>query len=243
MILDSISVVNTPGEGFQGVEFLLGSALRSNISILLIVAFLFLAFTLRHGFKYFHTLLEAPFSVRNRENIYEHRTMNETFVLIALFLNTAIQCGILLLFAAANFLNIQLAQIDFTSLCICVFAIAIYMFVQYLLYKILCYTFGNPNISTLVIGGLNSTWALFGLTIVPITIAITFHDFSHFHLIMAAFILFIIFKIILAVKVFRIFFANYNVSLLFLLYLCALEIVPFVIFSRVAIYFCDYLHI
>ncbi|MDE6715282.1 MAG: DUF4271 domain-containing protein [Muribaculaceae bacterium] len=241
-VFDSVPVINIPAEGFEGMDFLVDSALRSDITILLIFAFLFMAFTFRHGFKYFNTLIKAQFSVRNRENVFEHRTMNETSLLFALFLNTAIQGGIIILFSAAYFFDFNLAQVTIAALAACVAAVGLYMCLQYLLYKILCYTFGNTDESQLIIGGLNSTWALLGLALTPITVILALHSIAHFHLIICAFALFVIFKLILAVKVFRIFFVNFNACLLFILYLCTLESVPFVIFLRATIYFYNFLY-
>lgn len=237
-LLDSVQVIETPSTRFDGDTYMIETWLRSDISFLLLLAFLLVAISLRHGYRYFLTLIEAPVSIKKRDNIFEHRTMNETFVLFALLFNTVVEGGIIMLFMMSEREGISLNAQAINVLGVCLGCTAAYMLMQYLLYKVVGYTFSDEASTKTLIHGYNSTWSILGLMLLPVTILASMHGMDSNGLIISALCLFLISKSVFIIKTFRIFFIKNRGILLFILYLCTLEIVPFVIYISGTIYFC-----
>jgi len=184
------------------------------------------------------------FSTRRRENLFEDHTVNETSILAALIANTCIVEGFLI-YQAVLLLRPQLAS----SLQASVFphiaalagmALGFYI-IQWLVYKVLGYTFTDKTGSRLWLDGFKSTQSLLGLVLLPVLVLLMLYP-SHGKLLLSiAATLYLAARLIFIYKGFRIFYSNLSSILYFILYLCAVEIVPLVIMTGVTIWLCDIL--
>ena len=211
---------------------------------LLLMGLLAVALSYHTGYKYIENFFHYMFSTRRRENLFEDHTVNETSIQVALIANTCIVEGFIIYFA------VQLLWPAFApSLQSSVFAhiaafsgmAAGFYLVQWLVYKIIGYTFSDQTGSKLWIDGFKSSQSLLGLLLLPVLILLMLYP-SHGRMLLAiAAALYFSARLIFVYKGFRIFYSNLSSILYFLLYLCAVEIVPLVIMTGVTYWICGIL--
>ena len=240
---DTLPVMELPEPG-TAMPFA-RSPLHDTPSIALLLAgLLAVALCYHTGYKYIENFFHYMFSTRRRENLFEDHTVNETSILAALIANTCIVEGFIIYFA------VQLSWPHFApSLQSSVFthiaafsALALgFYIVQWLVYKLIGYTFSDQTGSKLWIDGFKSSQSLLGLLLLPALVLLMLYP-AHGKLLLAiAATLFFSARLIFIYKGFRIFYSNLSSILYFLLYLCAVEIVPLVIMTGVTHWICGIL--
>lgn len=201
----------------------------SGIITLLVISFFLVALGFKHCSRLFRTFTQDLWTVRRRANVFDDHTANETQVLISLIFQTCVYESLLLLasvgstgtIAVENIFPVTLAFIGITG--------ALYLF-QLMTYGIIGYVFSDKTGTSQWIRGFNASQSLLGFTlIVPALFTIFYPTTSHAMLIVAV-ILYITARIVFICKGFRIFYHNFPSLLYFILYLCAVEIIP-VIFA------------
>ena len=196
------------------------------------------------GYKYIENFFHYMFSTRRRENLFEDHTVNETSILAALIANTCIVEGFIV------YIAVQLLWPTFApSLQSSVFthiaafsgmAVGFYL-IQWLVYKVIGYTFSDQTGSKLWLDGFKSSQSLLGLLLLPVMVLLLLYP-AHGKLLLAiAAALYFSARLIFIYKGFRIFYGNLSSILYFLLYLCAVEIVPLVIMTGVTYWICGIL--
>ena len=203
---------------------------------LLLAGLLAVAFRYHTGYKYIENFFHYMFSTRRRENLFEDHTFNETSILAALVANTCITQGFLIYFAVQQLcpaLAPSLQSSVFVHIsAYCGLALGFYA-VQWMVYKVIGYTFSDKVGSKLWLDGFKSTQSLLGLLLLPVLIIVMLYP-SHGKMLLAiAAALYLIARLIFIYKGFRIFYGNLSSILYFILYLCAVEIVPLVIMAGV----------
>jgi hypothetical protein len=203
---------------------------------LLLAGMLAVALSYHKGYKYIENFFHYMFSTRRRENLFEDHTVNETGILTALIGNTCIVEGFLI-FAAVRMLCPSLAlalQANvFPHIAIyCGIAVLFYVG-QWLVYKVLGYTFSDKQGTKLWIDGFKATQAFLGLLLLPVLILLMLYPYHGKLLLSIAASLYLIARLVFIFKGFRIFYGNLSSILYFLLYLCAVEIVPLAILASV----------
>ncbi len=198
----------------------------------------------RTGYKYFEQFLHNMFSVRRRENVFEDRNINETWTLTALTLSTCVMEGVMA-FHAIDYLVPSLG----TSLHGSVFAhvamftglALVFFLMQLLVYTVVGHTFADGIATKLWTDGFKAAHSLLGIALVPIVgVLLVLPSSCKIMLILAA-ILYILCRIPFICKGFRIFYHGIQSLVYFILYLCAVEIVPLVMISAGTVYLCTVL--
>ena len=213
------------------------SPLHDTPSMVLLLAGL-LAVALRYhtGYKYIENLFHHMFSTRRRDNLFEDHTVHETSILTALIANTCIVEGFLIYFAV-QLLCPALApklqsNVFLHIITYCGLALGFFL-VQLLVYKVMGYTFSDKVGSKLWLDGFKSTQSLLGLVLLPVLVVVMLYPSHGKVLLTVAGILYLIARLIFIYKGFRIFYSNLSSILYFLLYLCAVEIVPLALMASV----------
>ena len=216
--------------GFQGEAYDSDRNLDSGIVLLTVLSFLLVAFSFRRGFKYFATLVRAPFSVKTQKNAFEDKTMNERVILLSLILNTCISCGIVLFHALdyEDIIPVWKTNVIVPVL-ICIGGAILLSVGQNLAYRVLGYVFSTKELTRIWVEANNACTALLGLALIPVSLLLNIHGVNYILLISIAVLLFVLSRILFISKGFRIFFNNLHSQLLFILYLCAMEIVPVIL--------------
>ena len=229
--IDGLPVMEIPA-GDEAMNFP-RSPLHDTPSMALLLAGL-LAVTLSYhkGYKYIENFFHYMFSTRRRENLFEDHTVNETSIQAALIANTCIVEGFIIYFAVQLMwpaLAPKLQQGVFAHVAAYTgLALAFYA-AQWVVYKVLGYTFLDKVGSKLWIDGFKASQSFLGLTLLPVLVLLMLYPAHGKLLLSVAASLYLVARLIFIFKGFRIFYGNLSSILYFLLYLCAVEIVPLVL--------------
>ena len=209
--------------------------------VLLLAGLLAVALSYHTGYKYIENFFHYMFSTRRRENLFEDHTVNETKILAALIANTCIVEG-LIVYLAVQFLKPALAAslqssvfphvMAFTGM-----ALGFYI-VQRLVFMALGFTFTDKVSSGLWLDGFKATQAFLGLVLLPVLVLLMVYPTHSKMLLIVATILYSVVRFIFVCKGIRIFYSKLSSIIYFILYLCAVEIVPLVILTGVTIWIC-----
>ncbi|MGN1245963.1 MAG: DUF4271 domain-containing protein [Muribaculaceae bacterium] len=238
-------VMTVPGEATAATPRHI-SPLYDNGSMLLVLAVIFITtVSYRKGYKYVADFFHNISSVRERQNLFEDHTVKETQIMTALTANTCIFEAILLYIAYG--LLYHPATPAATPVFGFVAALTGLTVLFHLAMLALCWMLGfifSDKLSTgLWLDGVKASASMLGVTLAPITFAILiFPHFVRTGLILAI-IFYILARIVVIYKAFRIFFNNLQSLLYFILYLCSVEIVPVVLSFAGAMNLCGILHV
>ena len=233
--IDTLAVMEIP-DGAEAQPFTRSPLHDTPSMALLLAGMLAVALSYHKGYKYIENFFHYMFSTRRRENLFEDHTVNETGILTALIGNTCIVEGFLI-FAAVRMLCPSLAPAlqanVFPHIAIyCGIAVLFYVG-QWLVYKVLGYTFSDKQGTKLWIDGFKATQAFLGLLLLPVLILLMLYPYHGKLLLSIAASLYFVARLVFIFKGFRIFYGNLSSILYFLLYLCAVEIVPLAILASV----------
>jgi len=210
--------------------------------VLLLLGVLTVVVSYRTGYKYFENIWHNMFSTRRRENLFEDHTVNETQVLAALIANTCIVQGFLL-YHAVQWWRPALAGAMHSHVFLyvgvfCLLVLAFYV-AQWVTYKVLGFVFSDQVGSKLLLDGFKATQSVMGLVLLPVLVLVMLYPAHTPWLLGVAALCYLVARIIFIYKGFRIFYSNLSSFLYFILYLCAVEIVPLTILAYVTLWICD----
>lgn len=233
--VNTLPVMELPEPG-QAQPFVRSPLHDTPSMVLLLAGLLAVALSYHTGYKYIENFFHYMFSTRRRENLFEDHTVNETSILAALIANTCIVEGFLIYFAVQMLcpsLTAQLHQSVFAHIAAyCGLAVGFYA-IQWVVYKLLGYTFTDKVGAKLWIDGFKSSQSFLGLLLLPVLVLVMLYPGHGKLLLSVAAALYLIARLIFIFKGFRIFYGNLPSILFFLLYLCAVEIVPLFILTGV----------
>ena len=242
--INSLEVLEVPTAG-KALPFSRSPLHDTPSMALLIAGLIAVALSYHTGYKYIENFFHYMFSTRRRENLFEDHTVNETSILAALIANTCIVEGFLIYMAMLLMrpeLSASMQGKTFLHIGIfCALALGFYI-IQWLVYKTLGYTFSDKEATKLWLDGFKASQAMLGLVLLPVMILVMVFTSNGKMLLCVAALLYLVARLIFIYKGFRIFFSNLSSFLYFILYLCAVEIVPLVILTGVTNWICDTLH-
>ena len=229
--IDGLPVMEIPAGG--DAKHFAHSPLHDTPSMALLLAgLLAVALCYHKGYKYIENFFHYMFSTRRRENMFEDHTVNETSIQAALVANTCIVEGFIIylavqlmwpVFALSLQQGVFLHVAAYSGL-----ALAFYV-AQRVVFKLLGYTFLDAVGSKLWIDGFKASQSFLGLTLLPVLVLLMLYPAHGKLLLTVAASLYLVARLIFIYKGFRIFYGNLSSILYFLLYLCAVEIVPLVL--------------
>ena len=240
---DTVPVMEIPAPG-EARPFASSPLHDTPSMVLLLAGLLAVALSYHTGYKYIENFFHYMFSTRRRENLFEDHTVNETSILAALIANTCIVGGFLI-YLAVQLLEPSLAPSLQSSVfphiaAYCGLTLGFYA-VQWVVYKLLGYAFTDKVGAKLWIDGFKSSQSLLGLVLLPVLVLLMLYPAHGKVLLAVAAALYFSARLIFIFKGFRIFYSNLSSILYFLLYLCAVEIVPLVIMTSVTYWICGIL--
>ena len=212
--------------------------------VLLLAGLLAVALSYHTGYKYIENFFHYMFSTRRRENLFEDHTVNETSIIAALIANTCIVEGFFLYFAVqllCPWLADSLRGNVFGHIAAyCGLMVAFYA-IQWLVYKVIGYTFSDKMGAKLWVDGFKASQAFLGLLLLPVLVLLMLYPTSGKLLLSIGGSLYLVARLIFIIKGIRIFYSNLTSIVYFILYLCAVEIVPPVLYCAGAITLCNFL--
>ena len=231
--INNLPVMEVPVGG-EALSFARSPLHDTPSMFLLLVGLLAVTLCYHSGHKYIENFFHYMFSTRRRENLFEDHTVHETSIQAALVANTCIVEGFIIYFAVQLLWpafapslqqNIFVHVAAYSGLALVFYA------AQWLVYKVLGYTFLDSVASKLWIDGFKASQAFLGLALLPVLFLLMLYPANGKLLLSVAASLYLVGRLIFVVKGFRIFYGNLSSILYFLLYLCAVEIVPLVILT------------
>ena len=189
--------------------------------------------TFKHIFGSLDTEL---LGVRRRANAFESHTSAESRTLLLMVL-TGCCCQAILLgyfFKPTSVSNAPLL------LLLAAVTVGLYIF-QVVAYNILGYTFTDKVNTSQLLKGLNLSMGLTALLLLIPTFILLFYRSVATEMLITAACIYIIGRIAFICKGFRIFYNGFSSLVYFILYLCALEIIPVMIVGTAAGYLCSLL--
>ena len=212
--------------------------------IMFLLSCLFLITSYRLGNVYISNLMHNMFSTKGKDDLYADHTMSDTRIIIALIVNTCLMEG-LLLFYGLSWYNPQLTLALQSSVFLHVFVLflsaALFITLQLFLYRLIGFTFSDDRLTELWVGGFLSSQATLGLLLFPIVVITLVFPTTIKLMLTLSIVLYILARIVFIWKGFRIFFNNLSSSIYFILYLCAVEIVPPLLALAGTVYVCSIL--
>ena len=221
-------------EGFEGIPKIENPSQNDGIFLILLCCFILVATSFRRGIKLFSQPFSASKNNRNRTDMADNSTIIESRLRFILLAQTFVMEGIALRFLI-HYLKPELTYIGYFKeiLCAAVLATLYYNF-QQSAYRILGSIFTESGITKQWIDNHASINLLLGIILFPIIFCMIYlSGFLNIGLLLVT-ISYILSRIIFIYKGIKIFLRDVYGILYFILYLCALEIMPlFLIYKGV----------
>ena len=241
--ITTLPVMTLPSQE-KGKPFAASPLHDTNCMALVLVGLTLILVSYRTGYKYLENLMHNMFSIRRRENLFEDHTLNETKILTALTINTCIMEGLLTymaLFLWIPHLQVSLQNNIFLHVGIFSAVALIFYIAQLLAYNLIGHVFSDGLNTKLWTDGFKATNALLGLLLFPVTALLLVSPNLTKVLLICAISLYFCTRIVFICKGFRIFYSNLPSLIYFILYLCAVEIVPIAILTAGIVSLCNLL--
>lgn len=239
--IDTLTVMEMPPKG-KALPFARSPLHDTPSMALLIAGLIAVALSYHTGYKYIENFFHYMFSTKRRENLFEDHTVNETSILAALIANTCIVEGFLVYMAVQQLRPTLVSSLQGNTFLhiglFCAMMLGFYV-IQRLVYKMIGYTFSDKEGTKLWLDGFKSSQAMLGLLLLPVLVLLMVFTSHGKMLLFLAVLLYLVARLIFIYKGFRIFYSNLSSYLYFILYLCAVEIVPLVILTGVTNWICD----
>lgn len=201
----------------------------------MLVLFLLVAFRMRRNFKYLKGLIRESVDSRERQNMFVDTARESTFALLLNLLCVA--CFGLLLAQGVEYWRGGVAPPagEFPpGLWACLAIAAAFYLFHWIAYLIIGYTFTTRVGAHLWVQGFKAVSGLMSLGLFPLALVGTFYPQGLQWVLTAAVSLYVLSRFLFIFKGIRIFSAHRTYYILFLYYLCSVEIVPVLLLWQAA---------
>lgn len=229
--------------GLEGEERDVPIGADSGILSLVTALLLMMMLIVHRSRKLFGALWQELLGMRRRANAFDDRTSSESSALTLMAVQWSVCAGILMYCAialgGASVFGFRppeapLAHAPFVGMAMFVGLAMAYYAAQLATYWVLGYVFADPTGRRLYVQGFTASQSLLGFALlIPALVAI-FHQSAAPAMVATAAALYVLARIIFIIKGFRIFYRNFGSLLYFILYLCAVEILPLIFVCRFA---------
>ncbi len=218
---------------------ILESEALSWIYVILFSVFFLTCIRVRGNFKFIGSFFRDLVVVKERENLFDV-TVKETSFIFFLLLLSGCSLGVLLSLAVPIFGGAFTGNADlptfglaadgrFISALTCMGLVCVYIGAMWVCYFVVGKVFTDTLHTWLWVRGFTSGTGLGAAVFFPLALAALAYPAHARVIILVAFAMLILVKFLFIIKGFRIFFTESSLWVVFLYYLCSLEIVPLVI--------------
>lgn len=183
--------------------------------------------------RLFALLASNLWSLRKRANAFDDRTSNETTVFVLMAMQWSLYTGLLLYIMVAGDAPRPTAEGFAGCMRVCG-VMAAYYVAQFAAYAAMGYTFSTLRGMRQLLGGFIASQSLLGFALMPVALAAIFFPASAPAMIGVGCALYALARLVFIIKGFRIFYYKIPSLLYYILYLCALEIVPIIAIHHIA---------
>lgn len=252
---DSASVDSLAGEHIEGiiledpvvVEKAPAAPVDSMSWIYLGMAVLFIIIGIRvkNSPRYFKGLMKDMFQVSDRQSLFDE-TVKETTFLVMLNVMWAASAGVLL-WQSIRLLTLSLGPADSfgipdtpaLGIAICAGMCALYQGTMLVAYRVVGNVFADNTRAAMWVQGAAASSAAEAVVLYPVALLALAQPEWNGILLMIGAIIFVLGKLVFIFKGFRIFFTQISSWLLFLYYLCSLEIIPVILTYILTLQICS----
>ncbi|MCM1153088.1 MAG: DUF4271 domain-containing protein [Muribaculum sp.] len=213
---------------------------ESWVMVGLVVLIVAVSLRVRSNRKYLAALLADITDVRERQNLFDD-TVRESFLLILLNVLWSCCAGVMLYGGISIYTELAAGLDKGLGMGVCAGVTACYTAVMSLAYWVVGNVFSNKTHTSLWIKGFLAEQGLSVGLLLPLALLVISYPAWTPILVIIALNVFGMGKIVFIWKGFRIFFTEMRSWLLFLYYLCSLEIVPLILTSLTAMGLCSIL--
>lgn len=215
-------------------------ATDSGVLLLLTGMFLIVAFNFKHCYRLFKALGQDLVSVRRRANVFDDTTTSETRVLVVLLFQLWVCEGLI----GHAWLTSQgyIPPGGFVPVALMVGAAMLFFLFQLVAYRVVGYVFTDHVGAVQWVKGYDSSQAFLGITLLIPALMALFYPMWLTATLWVSAGLYALARVVFIIKGFRIFYVNFGSLFYFILYLCALEIIPVVIFVLGSVELSRYFH-
>ncbi len=209
--------------------------------IMLLLSCLFMLTSYRMGRTYISNLGHYMFSSKGKDDLFAEHGSSDARIIIAMLANTCLMGGIMLYYGMLWYnpsLTVPLQSSVFLHVLVLTLAMTVFLALQLLLYRLLGYTFATDERTDMWVQGFLASQSVLGLLLFPVAVITLVFPGTIKLMVTIAIILYILGRIVFISKGFRIFFNNLSSSIYFILYLCAVEIVPPLLALAGTVYVC-----
>ena len=198
----------------------------------LFVLFLVVALRFRSNMKYVASLFHNLIDTRTRNNVFDD-TVRETSLIVLLNILWCACCGIIGFYCFSYFINpLEIYSGATSGILIGMATAAAYTCFMSLSYLAVGWVFSDFDHARIWLKGFGASQALMSPLFFIIALLAVCWPFSQLGTAIIAISVFFIAKLLFIWKGFKIFFSQFSSWVLFLCYLCSLEIVPLVLICR-----------
>lgn len=235
-VVNNYAILLTPPEAQPGAP--LRPAPQWGISFILsslFCLFLIVALRFRNNGKYAASIFKNLVEIRTRHNVFDD-TVRETSLVVLLNILWCACAGIIL-YGIYSFLSPEASFIQYraTDMGIGMIAAICYTVFMCVAYYCIGWIFSDAGHAKMWLKGFTASQGLMSPAFFVIALIAICYPNSGENVFIAAIIIFILVKLILIWKGYKIFFTQFSSWVLFLCYLCSLEIVPLFLTYRLAI--------
>ena len=200
------------------------------IALILLLCFFFTAFILAKRKKSLLLQVQSLCSKRERSSIFAANTNFEIGTLLLLLFQTVILGGLVVF----NFFNdtSPALMVDFPPsllLGIYIFACLVFLLFKWLLYSLLGWVFFDKIKTKLALQSYLTLVYSLGFMLFPLVLLLVYFDLDLFYLVVFGVTLLLVVKLLMFYKWLNLFFDTLGGLLLFILFFCALEIIPYLL--------------
>jgi hypothetical protein len=238
MIDDDVHSTGTaPVRGDEGLSW---------IFLGIVLLFCLIGLRFRNSFRYLRAIVSDITQTRTRQNAFDD-TVNETSFMLLLNLLWVTCAGVMFWFLVRLGITADLPfhpeipDKPVLGIAICIGVSIIYLLVMQLAYWTVGMVFTDPKHTRIWMKGSTACYALCSILIFPLALLLLCYPEWAPILLKIAAVAFILCKFMFICQGFRIFFTQFSSWLLFLYYLCSLEIVPLIIAYVATLQICGML--
>ncbi|MCH5221322.1 MAG: DUF4271 domain-containing protein [Muribaculaceae bacterium] len=211
----------------------LASALSANVvlTIILFSMIVLMAFNIGEISRALKSYRHELWNIRRRPNVFDDDNTVSVPASLSLALIFIVFGGIVLYYIPA--LPIHPSLVGVLS---AMALLAIYFIFRLVIYRTLGYTFADKDGKRQLVNGFLATQAYAGLSMIIPAFLLVYKPEWRLFLLITSLSVYCIANIIFIGKGFRIFYRNFQSLLYFILYLCAVEIIPVLAICRISAY-------
>lgn len=225
--------------GHEGIVRTFSLENEDGVLVLLLLCFLFFTRIYKGGAEFFEENSRLLFSNRKNPNLFTETTITEFWFNFSLLFQFVVLTSIVSYDLLMECYQYRLPQNSFITILLFIAVIALFILLKLLFYRFLCYVFDLGEYRKMLQRIYIIILEMMSMIAFLPTLMLVYSQNLHTILIFFFIGLFILSRIVLFYRII-VFFLRQHVNLLFLIvYLCNVEIIPYIILYNVLIYLYD----